>query len=374
MKFSIDKAEAKKALDLVSKCISPRSVLPILQTVCISVDGEGNASFRATNLESHVIAYAKAKVSEPGECCMDSILVNLIGNFDDGDVTFSKGKNRVAVTQKNRKHQIGFMDAAEFPECKQLEGYQKLDASMFVRAISVACTAAATDISRPVLTGCSIDPKRGSVACADGYRMAKYDAVFPGVPTIIPAAILKVVLNELKGTHEEEIEGVFGEWSGVRCSKWEFTFNSLEGTFPDLSSFIVEASKSDGLEIDINKAELTRKLNICNLYASKGGVPFVRLTMKGGELLLSVKAMEIGSVKEYLTDFTATEGDMDIWFNPNYVLTALGTVTSDTAHMKFLAASRPFFMTDPTDPRMLHVFMPGSMSNLDVPVEEEADF
>ncbi len=380
MKFTIDKSEAKRVLDLVSKCVPQRVVLPILQTIFITVEEDGNAKFCATNLETYVTAFAKVQTEIPGSCCIDSMLTSLISNFDDGDVKFTEGKGKVTVTQKNRRHQIGCMPAEEFPMGRELTGYQKLDVQEFVRAMSVASIAASTDTSRPVLQGCSIDSKGGFVAGADGYRLAKYDAVFPGDSVIIPAkAISGFILNELKSVQDEEAEAVFGLWSGIRCSRWSIVLNSLEGMFPDLSSFVSDAANEESaLEIDIDKVELRRKLNICGLYLARGGVPFVKLTRKEKSLYLSVHAPDVGDVREDFSDYTCVGDDFSIWFNPNYLLAAIGTVNSDRVHMKFVSPAKPFFITDANVPAMLHVLMPGSGSGQSKDTEdmeeEEGDF
>ncbi len=381
MKFTMDKSEAKRVLDLVSKCIPQRSTLPILQTVLITVEEDGSAKFCATNLETYVTAFTKVRMEIPGSCCIDSMLTSLISNFDDGDVKFAEGKGKVTITQKNRRHQIGCMPAEEFPVGRELAGYQKLDVQEFVRAMSVASIAASNDTSRPVLQGCCIDSKKGFVAGADGYRLAKYDAVFPGDSVIIPAkAISGFILNELKGT-QEEVEAVFGQWSGIRCSKWGFVLNSIEGTFPDLSSFVSDAQSEESvLEIDINKVELARKLNICGLYLARGGIPFVRLTGKENLLYLSVHASDVGDVREVFSDYTGRcNSEFSICFNPSYLLAAIGTISSDTVHIKFVSPAKPFFVTDDKVPAMLHVIMPGSLSAQDKIadddiIEDEGDF
>ena len=379
MKFTIDKSEAKRVLDLVSKCVPQRAVLPILQTVLITVEEDGSAKFCATNLETYVTAFVKVQTEIPGSCCIDSMLTSLISNFDDGDVKFTEGKGRVTVTQKNRKHQIGCMPAEEFPVGRELTGYQKLDVQEFIRAVSVASVAASTDTSRPVLQGCSMDSKKGFVAGADGYRLAKYDAVFPGDSVIIPArAISGFILNELKSV-QEEVEAVFGQWSGICCSKWSVVLNSIEGNFPDVTPFISDAQNEESaLEIDVDKVELRRKLNICGLYLARSGVPFVKLTRKGSSLYLSVHAPDVGDVRENFSDYTCVGDDFSIWFNPNYLLAAIGTVNSDMVHMKFVSSAKPFFITDANVPAMLHVLMPGSGSgqskDTDDMEEEEGDF
>lgn len=373
MKFSIDKAEATKALGLVSKCVVQRGSLPILQTIYVSADEDGNVQFRATDLETYIIAYAKANVEKSGSCCIDGILSSLIANFDEGDVVFTMGKGKVELTQKNRKHKIGFMSADEFPVFRVLEGYEPISTEEFVRAFSAISVAAGVDVSRPILQACYINSEDKFVVCADGYRIAKYDTVFPGVTTCVPAKSLSsFLLNELRSV--DDAEAVFGEWNGIRCSKWSAVLSSLEGKYPDISPLI----KSDApacLEIDVDKNEFSKKLSICKLYTSKGGMQFVKLTHKGSELYLSVIVSDIGDMREDIEGWNGVGSDMSIHFNPTSVMDALNTFISSKVHIKFVSKNNPFTITDTETPALLHLLMPASVPEQeDNVVEEEGDF
>ncbi|MBE3049045.1 hypothetical protein IMZ48_42410, partial [Candidatus Bathyarchaeota archaeon] len=87
---------------------------------------------------------------------------------------------------------------------------------------------------------------------------------------------------------------------------------------------------------------------------------------------------DVGDVREVFSDYTGGgDGEFSVCFNPSYLLAAIGTVSSDKVHIKFVSPAKPFFVTDANVPAMLHVLMPGSLTGQDKDaddMEEEDDF
>lgn len=369
MKFTIEKSVATKALEMTAKHVSQKNVVPILSTIYVKAFSDGRVQFSATNFESSIRVTVQAKVEEEGECCIDNMISSLIANFDSGDISFSKGKGRVSIVQKNRKHHIGFLDSSDFPEFKEVSDYAPIDISTLAKAVSSVSIAASNDTSRQILQTCCIN--KDSVVCADGLRLAKFDLPLPGKTTNIPAKTLASFLSS-GVRNESNVEAIFDTWSGIRGENWEVIFSSVEGRFPDFTSFV---KKFDDplLTLVVNREEFIRKLRICNLYVSKGDDPFVKLTKEGDKVFLSMSVIDVGDMREDIEDFKYEGDDLKIYFKPEFVISALSTFSSDYVEMSFKSYKSHFFITSPDNSELLHVIMPGLVSEESRQTKEDQD-
>ena len=125
-----------------------------------------------------------------------------------------RGSGVLKVTCGRAHANINGTDAAEFPPVPTVEDglAAQIDPQIFKTAISRVAFAAATEESRPVLTGVEVklEGDKFTMAAADGFRLAvHHGALRQPVDTetkvIIPARTFNE-LNRLLGDQEEPVE------------------------------------------------------------------------------------------------------------------------------------------------------------------------
>src|SRR6476469_4377407 len=175
MKVSCLQENLAKGLGIVARAVAVRSTLPITANVLLATDN-GRLRLAATNLEIALSHWLGAKIEEEGAITVPARLladfVNSLPN-EQIDLELSPRSKQVKLTCARNAATIGGLDAEDFPPIPTVEGESSisLDPDPLRRAINQVVFAAATDDTRPVLTGVHIalEGREMTLAAADGF-------------------------------------------------------------------------------------------------------------------------------------------------------------------------------------------------------------
>src|SRR4051812_28519483 len=216
MKVSCTQADLARGLGIVGRAVASRSPLPITANVLLASE-EGRLKLSATNLEITMTCWIDATVEEEGAITIPQRLmadfVNTLPN-DRISLTVPARSRQVRLECARNEASIGGLDAEDFPPAPQIkDGVSvSLEPKSLEKAIKRTVFAAATDDSRPVLTG--VDTKFEAnlltLAASDGFRLS-VDKITLEEPVadlteiVIPARALQELLrllNDESGTVE----------------------------------------------------------------------------------------------------------------------------------------------------------------------------
>ena len=148
--------------------------------------------------------------------------------------------------------------------------------------------AAATDDSRPVLTGVDavLEENQLTLAAADGFRLAvHHTAVKEKVPErteiIIPARALGE-LDRLLAEEEDPVEMTLNTTKTqvlFRLKTIELVAQLIQGTFPNYSQLIPQSYASRAV---VDVSEFLREARIASIFA-RDGSGIIRLQFAPGE-------------------------------------------------------------------------------------------
>ena len=216
MKISCLQENLSRGLAVVGRAVANRATLPVTQNVLLSVD-QSMLKLSATNLEIAMTTWVGAMIEEEGSITVPARLltefVNSLPN-DKIDIELDRGSGLLQISSGNSKAHVNITDASEFPPIPTVEDglAAEVDPLVLKNAISRVSFAAATEESRPVLTGVEmkLDTGRFTMAAADGFRLAVHHGALlksaaEQVSVIIPARTMNE-LNRLIGDREEGVE------------------------------------------------------------------------------------------------------------------------------------------------------------------------
>src|SRR5262245_45299070 len=186
MRVACPQEQLHRGLSAVSRAVPARSVLPITQHVLVEAD-EGRIKLSATDAETIAITYKiPATVAQAGSITMPSrLLSDFVATLprDEIEMNLAERSRQVSLSCARTAASIGGMDPDEFPPIPPVEGAGALqiEADRLRQALDHVVFAAATDDSRPVLTGVhfAITSSQIRLAAADGFRLAVYDLDLP---------------------------------------------------------------------------------------------------------------------------------------------------------------------------------------------------
>ena len=180
MKLSCLQENLNEGLSIVSRAVATRTTLPITQHVLVNTD-QNRLKLSATNLEIAISTWIGAEIEEEGTITLPArLFTELVGTLpqDTIDLECDQESQESSFTCGRIKSKIKGGDYKEYPPIPTIEDGLVINISSneLKTAINHVVFAAATEESRPVLTGVKIEISNDSVtfAAADGFRLAVY--------------------------------------------------------------------------------------------------------------------------------------------------------------------------------------------------------
>lgn len=373
MKVSCSQQDLSRGLGIVGRAVTARTTLPITQNVLIATD-QSRLKLSATNLEIALSCWVGAQVEEEGAI---TIPARLISQFVD-----SLPLEKVSLELSARSHslllrcgrfqaRLNGLDAADFPPIPEVNDDLscQLDPQALHEAIDQVVLAAATDDTRPVLTGVQAEFEGDTLtlAAADGFRLAVRrlplsSPVAKKVAVIIPARSL-AELARLLDNQEEAVAFTANPQRGqarFSLKNIELVTQLIQGAFPNYSQLIPANYTTQTV---VNTAEFLKASRIISILARDGGsvirlqiTPGAELTP--GKLNLSAKAEEVGDDSGEI-DATVNGQAVQIAFNSKYLIDVLSAIRQEKVSLETTTSSSPGVIRPAVDgDNYTHVIMP----------------
>ena len=371
MRISTDQETLQRGLSVVSRAVATRSTLPQTGHVCIATDGE-RLKLSATNLEIAITNWITADVEDEGAITIPArLLTDFIATLPNEKITLGVAarSKRAEITGARSETTISGMDADDFPPIPTISDAQviRLEPSSLREAIEHVVFAAATDDSRPVLTGVhvKIAEDRLTLAAADGFRLAVFhvttaEAPAETVEVIIPARALQE-LGRLLPDREDPVAleiNAARSTALFRLSDVELTAQLIQGTFPAYDQLIPAQYQT---RVILNAGDFLREVRTAAVFA-RDGSGIVRLESSGpedgeGKLTIRARAEEQGD-HEGNMDATIEGEAAKIAFNSRYLQDVLQVLDGRQVALESTGPSNPGVLRPEGSENYIHVIMP----------------
>src|SRR5581483_1305096 len=177
MKVTCLQENLARGLGIVGRAVAVRSTLPITSNVLIATD-HGRIKLAATNLDIALSCWIGGQIEDEGAITVPArLLTDFVNSLPQEkiELTLAPRARQVRLVCARNEATIGGIDADDFPPIPSVEGDTiELDAKVMREAIAQVVFSAATDDSRPVLTGVDIvvEGDQLTLAAADGFRLS----------------------------------------------------------------------------------------------------------------------------------------------------------------------------------------------------------
>ena len=382
MKLSCLQENLNEGLSIVSRAVATRTTLPITQHVLVSTD-QNRLKLSATNLEIAISTWIGAEIEEEGTTTLPArLFTELVGTLPQDTIDLSSNEeNQESLFKCGRiTSKINGGDHKEYPPIPTKEEGTVISISSkeFKDAINHVVFAAATEESRPVLTGVKIEISNDSVtfAAADGFRLAVYTTnlnapVEQDTDFIILAKSL-IEINRLIPISDEQIQFTVTTSKNqalFRLENIEIVSQLVQGSFPDYKQLIPENSTSSAILAvnDFNKA-----IRTASIFA-RDGRGIVRLVLNRGNqdttgtVTVASRAEEVGENTgvidaEIIGDIPDSVGSTDeeskIAFNSKYISDVLSIMQTQKVSLQISSPSSPGVLKPVGQDNYTHVVMP----------------
>jgi len=379
VKISCLQENLARGLSLVGRAVASRSTLPILSNILLESD-QGQLRLAATNLEIGVNCWIGARIDAEGSTTVPArLLTEFVNSLPPGQIDLELNERTQTLNLKCARFEANIkgIDAGEFPTvptASDIGGQDNLHlpAETFRRMIDQVVYAAATDESRPILTGVLAQFHQGrlTLAAADGFRLSVTSAdmgvdLDEATSVIIPSRALSE-LSRIGGDQEEPIEMIITPARNqilFHLSHVDLVSQLIDGNFPDYTQIVPKSFNTRTL---VNSQELLKATRVAFLFA-RDAANIIRLAVVPGSELTPGQVIVSGSSAEHgdnVSELDARiEGDpIEIAFNARYLIDALSVMGTAEVALETSTSSSPGMLRPVGGDDFLCVIMPMHIS------------
>jgi len=372
MKVSCLQENLAKGLGIVGRAVSPRSTLPVLGNVLLATDA-GRLKLSATNLEVSINCWVGAKVEDEGATTVPArTFVDLVNALppERVDMELVVRTQTLNLRAGRSEANIKGIDAQEFPivPVPEGEGGIPIEPDVLRTAVQQVAFSAATDESRPILTGvlAKFEEAQLILAAADGFRLSVRTIPLPqAVPDpfsiIIPARAL-VELGRISGEQEEPvIVTVTPTRNQVIFQLTDIVLVSqlIDGNFPDYRQIIPRERTAHTV---LDTAAFLKACKTALIFARDANhIACLHIRpgteLAPGHMIVSATSAETGDDVSEID--ASVEGDeIEIAFNVKYMIDVLSAVGTPQVALDTTTSSSPGVIRPVGDVDFTHVIMP----------------
>lgn len=353
MKVSISQYNLAHGIAIVGKAVSPRSTLPVLGNILLQTVPDG-LRLSATNLEIGITTVIPAIVHEDGAITIPArLLTEFISQLPDETITMELNIRTLMLNLKCARYDTNIkgISASEFPIIPNAADGDTIviDADHLAKMIASVAYAAATDESRPTLTGVCFKIKAGclTMAATDGFRLAVRE--YPNHvnlqdhEVVIPARTMTEV-RRIAGMLKEEENALArlaisetGNSIRFELGRTIVVSQLIDANYPNYEAII---PKAHSVTMQMDRQAMVAAFKAANLFA-RDNSNIVRFSVRTtGTILVSATSAESGNAVSEIN--AAVNGhDLDIAFNGRYMLDALGAIDAAQVWLGCTSPSAP---------------------------------
>lgn len=349
MKFVVSSTDLLSHLSAISKVISSKSTMPILDNFLFQLS-DSELTITASDLESTLItAIELDNIEGEGAVAVPAKLItDTLKEFPEQPLTFQISKENflVEIFSDNGKFSIMGQDAEDFPEQPELneEGASSVNVSHVAlqKGIEKTLFATADDELRPVMNGIYVElsPDFMSFVASDAHKLVRYrrmDAKAEFESSFIlpkkPASLLKNLLPK----EEFDVKVEFDEKNAFfTLSNYKLICRLVEGNYPSYNS-VIPSNNPNKMIIDrLNLYNTVKRVSVFSNQASN----LIKLNINDNKLVVSAQDIDfsISAVERLSCEY---EGDeIEIGFKSTFMLEILSNISSGDVRVELSDPTR----------------------------------
>ncbi len=353
MKFRVERDVLAEAVTWAARGLPSRPPVPVLAGILIEADEQGTLTLSAFDYEVSARITVAADVAEGGTVLVHGkLLADISRNLPGKPVDVGTDGNKVTVTCGSSRFSLLQMPSDEYPTLPvSPEPSGSIAGDVFTQAVAQVSVAADRSDTLPILTGVriEIDGSTMTMLATDRYRLALRELTWDpsgsedGLTVLVPARTLSETARALgpSGTVQLALgqaaggDGLVGFEAGQRRT----TTRLLDGDYPKVSSIFPTSVDTEAV---VETALLVEAVKRVALVAERN-TP-VRLRFTDGQVGIDAGTGDDAQASEAV-ECVLHGPEIEIAFNPHYLLDGLGVVGTQFSRLSFTQPSRPAVLT-----------------------------
>ncbi|GET29888.1 DNA polymerase III subunit beta [Prolixibacter sp. SD074] len=348
MRFVVSSTELLRHLNAISRVISNKNTLPILDNFLFQLAGN-TLTVTASDLETTLITTLSLGNTEgDGNIAIQAkILIDTLKEFPEQPLTFNINMDTMAVEilSENGKFSIVGQNGTDFPQLPELgDGATSLNMphDVLLSGINKALFATADDELRPVMNGIYIELSEDDLTfvASDAHKLVRYkrsDARADVQSSFIlpkkPASLLKNLLprEDFDVTLAFDDKNAFFSLTGFKV-----VCRLVEGNYPAYNS-VIPVNNPNKLTVD--RVEFYNTLKRVSVFSNQAS-NLVKLALTPTEMVVSAQDVDfaISAVERIKCQYEGQE--MEIGFKSTFLLEILSNLSSTEVQVELSDPTR----------------------------------
>ena len=369
MKFVIEKNILLDAIINVSRAISTRTTIPILNGIKFELI-ESGLELTATDSELTIRDFIEEKkimkIESFGSVVIQSkYILDIIRKMPTNVIKFEViNNNNIKVSSDYNEYELNCYDVSDYPNIVFDDAKEPIPfkASILKQIINNTSYAISTQEVRPLLTGLNLKITGDNLECiaTDSYRLAKTSVklnkiVDNIVNIVIPGKSVYEIEKILSDNDDDIVLHIFNNKMIIIYNNIKIQTNLLSGTYPDTSNFIPNEFK---YVINLKLSAFNDAVDRATILAQNKDKNIVKMIIKGKEMILTSTSSELGKTEEKLNIESSNEEYIDIAFSSKYMLEALKIFKDDDLILLLNEDDKPIIVKSLKDEATIGLILP----------------
>lgn len=376
MKVSCNQTSLAQQLSIIGRLVSSKPGLPILANVLLETE-DSKLKMTATDLEIGVHTWIGAEIKGDGKITIPArTFAEFVNSLPPEGVTLDLENQTLNVTTVNNSAQFNTLPPDDFPSVPGIDDgdiLMTVPAHDLQVAINRVAFAAATDDSRPVLTGMKIEAEGTTLTliAVDGFRLSRQileldKSVKEKTDLLIPAKAMQELSRIISDTSDEgskkknDVVEMYvlkdKNQAAFRYKEVDLVSRLIDGQFPEYKQIIPTGYQT---KVEMDTDQLQNAVRIVNIFARStiGNKAIMEFNPDNSTVKVSASLAEVGQNE---SSFEAKiEGEpLAIGFSGKFLTDMLSSIDGETMIFEGSNPTAPGVFKSKGDDNFLHIIMP----------------
>ena len=343
--------ELQKGVSIVSKAVSNKTTMPILECILIQTK-EGRILMTANDMELGIETEIHGIIEDNGRIAIDAkIFSEIVRKLPDSDVVIETDSNfKTTITCEKAKFNIVGKSGDDFSYIPFIERNECISISQFTlkEVIRQTIFSISDNENTKLMTGELFEVKDDqlSVVSLDGHRISirhiELKDHYDPFKVVVPGKTLQEIVKIISGEMDENVsiyvtsKHILFEFDNTRVVS-----RLLEGEYYKISQML---SSDYETKITINKKEFLNCIDRASLLIRESDKKPIIIDIADHSLKLNINSF-FGSMEEEI--LIQKEGrDLLIGFNPKFLMDVLRVIDDEEINIYLVNPKAPCYIKD----------------------------
>ena len=349
MKFVCSKVNLLNGLQIVSKAVSNKTTMSILE--CILIDASKNMiKLTANDMELGIETIIEGEIIEKGIIALEAkIFLDIVRKLPDNDITIETDSScKATITCEKAKFNIIGKSGEDFSYLPLIEKNDQIILSQFTlkEVIRQTIFSISDNDNNKLMTGELFDINNDTlkVVSLDGHRISirkiSLKNSYPAKKVVVPGKTLNGVSKILPGGAEDDVGISFTDKHIV----FEFDDTTVVSRLIEGEYFNIQQMLSSDYEtkVTVNRKEFLNCIDRATLLVKEGDKKPIIINITDDSMELKINSV-IGSMNEDI-DINKSGKYLLIVFNPKFLIEALKSIDDEEVDLYMVNPKAPCFI------------------------------